>query len=233
MMNELETRIAQSIGDHMENLPVRPLPRRRLWHARLRRAASSVVVGSGIIVAAFAGYAVFDAQLDSVTEPAAAQGTYESSFKDLQDERPVASGDHEGARWSLFADRREYGSGAAAESLLCLKMNFGGVEGEQTCNSQWNEAPADGLTAPIWYFTTRGPSVIYGSAQEVVDSVELSADGRRLTARVYEAPADFGSTLDFFVGFVPPGIDSVHFVAKDAAGNELETRDLGPGTGDS
>lgn len=225
-MNELESSIKKSFSEHVDG-NVRPLPPGRLARVTIARGVVALTAAAAVIAAAAVGYSITTSRLQPETQPAAARGSDDSAFTDVQANTPVAAGSHAGARWELFADRREYGSGPALDSLLCMKIDFGGVPGDQGCNLAWNAPPTEGFVAPIWYRTARGPIVIYGAAQEAVASVDLFVDGHPAPSRVYEAPADLASTLDFFVGFIPPGTDVVQLVARDAAGNELESRTLG------
>lgn len=227
-MNDLESNLKKAFADHVEDAAPGGLSRRAVTRARIRRFTVTFAGGLAVAVAAIGGYGLVASQLEQESMPASATGSEEHGFADIQGGREVASGEHQGARWTLSADRREHGSGAVPESLLCVRMAFGGAPGEEACNLDWNAPPTDGFVAPIWYITERGPVVVYGAVQEPVEEVDLTVDGRPAPARLYEAPADFGSTLDFFVGFLPPGTGQAHLVVRDAAGNELESRTLGP-----
>ena len=227
-MSDFESQLRNALTNHVEDVRPGALTRRSAMSARLRRSVVVATGGLGIAIAALAGFGLVEAQLDRDARPASATGSEAHGFEDVEAGRQVASGEHQGARWTLSADRREHATGAVPESLLCVQMDFGGVTGESTCNLEWNAPPTDGFSAPIWYITGRGPIVVYGAVQDPVETVELTVNGHPAPARVYEAPAELASTLDFFVGFLPPGSDRAHLVVRDAAGNELESRDLGP-----
>lgn len=227
-MNDFESELKRALADRVEGARPAPLTRRSVLSARLRRSAVVAAGGLGVVTMAIAGFGLVESRLDEDARPASATGSEAHGFEDVQAGGEVASGEHQGARWTLLADRREHATGPVPESLLCVQLDFAGRQGESTCNLHWNAPPTDGFVAPIWYITGRGPVVVYGAVQEPVETVELSVDGHPAPARVYEAPAEFASTLDFFVGFLPPGTDAAHLVVRDAAGNELESRNLGP-----
>ncbi|HVM35174.1 MAG TPA: hypothetical protein VM784_07505 [Actinomycetota bacterium] len=149
--------------------------------------------------------------------------------------RMVASGEHEGRHWKLYAYTTDApADGQGPNGDFCHAFRFG------------EESPGDDFTcgvgegspifppeyiSPVWVMPRHGPHVFYGRVAPPVASVEIEEAGRTSAqARLYESQTDSESTK-FFVAFAQPS-DRVVIVAYDAEGNELQRRPMVVGPGD-
>lgn len=235
MSSELEDRITDAMKARLDLVRGGSVSRGAMA-SRIRRRRSARWGGAGLAVAVMtAGILVLPQTRDS--SPASSAGAGQSTTSTLRaagdqaNGQAVASGEHHGRPWTLFGYATQtpaVGTGVVGD--FCHAFRFG----RETPGSDYSCGVSDNgpltppqFVAPVWFIPENGPNVFYGRVSAGVAELTVEVpDGQRFPGRIYDAPAEWGAQFELFVAFVPPTTDEVVVVARDAAGNELERREM-------